>query len=207
MDKINIQLFANNIIIPEECRFAFINIEKLTGNVVISAEAVNRYLITNTLINCTNDNDIFSVLEGNSYSANIVPNEGFELSDLNISVFMGGDDITASTYLDGVISIPVVTNNIIISNEITISPNSLISFTVNGVPYSAEHGMTWEEFLSSEYNIDGFVTDGTVVGNGDAHPITQNIDEVPTEVNISDVIQEVGYGIDTSYEILNTPIV
>ena len=33
---------------------------------------------------------------------------------------------------------------------------NLISFTVAGIEYQAEEGMTWEEFCNSEYNIDSF---------------------------------------------------
>ena len=34
--------------------------------------------------------------------------------------------------------------------------NNLITFTIDGVEYQAEEGMTWEEWINSEYNTDGF---------------------------------------------------
>lgn len=32
---------------------------------------------------------------------------------------------------------------------------SLITFTVDGVEYQAEEGMTWGEWVGSEYNVNG----------------------------------------------------
>lgn len=34
--------------------------------------------------------------------------------------------------------------------------NNLIQFYVDGYPYQAEEGMTWQDFIDSEYNTDGF---------------------------------------------------
>ena len=33
---------------------------------------------------------------------------------------------------------------------------SLISFTIDSTTYQAEDGMTWEEWVESDYNIDGY---------------------------------------------------
>ena len=40
---------------------------------------------------------------------------------------------------------------------------NLITFTVNDVEYQAEEGMTWEEWVNSEYNVDGFWCDSNYV--------------------------------------------
>jgi hypothetical protein len=37
-----------------------------------------------------------------------------------------------------------------------IIPN-IITFTVDGVEYQAIEGMTWEEWVNSDYNIDGYI--------------------------------------------------
>ena len=34
--------------------------------------------------------------------------------------------------------------------------SNLIIFTIDGVQYQAEEGMTWEEWCDSKYNIDGY---------------------------------------------------
>ena len=36
-----------------------------------------------------------------------------------------------------------------------IIPN-LISFTIDGTEYQAEEGMTWQDWIDSEYNVDGY---------------------------------------------------
>lgn len=33
----------------------------------------------------------------------------------------------------------------------------LITFTIDGVTYQAEPGMTWEEWVNSKYNTDGYL--------------------------------------------------
>ena len=35
--------------------------------------------------------------------------------------------------------------------------NKLITFTIDGTTYQAMNGMTWREWVDSEYNTDGFV--------------------------------------------------
>ncbi len=41
--------------------------------------------------------------------------------------------------------------------------SKLISFTINGNPYQAEKGMTWENWVYSKYNTDGFDTNVNAV--------------------------------------------
>ena len=36
--------------------------------------------------------------------------------------------------------------------------NKLITFTIDGVTYQAEPGMTWEKWVNSKYNTGGFST-------------------------------------------------
>lgn len=40
--------------------------------------------------------------------------------------------------------------------------NGMITFIINGVEYQAVNGMTWEEFVNSEYNVDEFYIAGGV---------------------------------------------
>lgn len=96
-----------------------INIESVTGDIVISATAtvagVTTYTITNNLTNATSSNPVVSIEEGQAYSATITPDEGYTLTGGTISVTMGGSDVTASVYADGVITIEAVTGDILIS--------------------------------------------------------------------------------------------
>jgi hypothetical protein len=43
----------------------------------------------------------------------------------------------------------------------------LITFTVDGVEYQAEETMTWEEWVNSEYNTDGFYISNNLTYKGD----------------------------------------
>lgn len=98
-----------------------ITIDAVTGDIVITATAtaasVTTYTITNTLTNATNSNSAASVEEGASYSATITANEGYELGD--VTVTMGGTDISASAVSGGTITIASVTGNIVITATAT----------------------------------------------------------------------------------------
>ena len=43
------------------------------------------------------------------------------------------------------------------------APVTLINFTIDGEPYQAESGMTWAEWVESDYNTDDFEDDGYVI--------------------------------------------
>ena len=65
------------------------------------------------------------------------------------------------------------------SNTLTIPPWSggsygkiLITLTVGGSSYSAESGMTWGQFIASEYNTGNWVTDGTYILPTSSSPLT-----------------------------------
>lgn len=49
--------------------------------------------------------------------------------------------------------------------------NRLITFTFNSVTYYAEDGMTWEEWVNSEYNTDEFYIYNKFIcwGNNNTH--------------------------------------
>ena len=94
-----------------------ITIDAVTGDIVITATAtatsVTTYTITNTLTNATNSNSAASVEAGASYSATITANDGYELSE--VIVTMGAEDISASAVSGGEITIESVTGNIVIT--------------------------------------------------------------------------------------------
>lgn len=70
------------------------------------------YAISNELINCTSSNSATSVNENASYSTTLTANDGYTLTGGTVTVTMGGVDITATAYADGVISIGAVTGNV-----------------------------------------------------------------------------------------------
>lgn len=70
------------------------------------------YAISNELINCISSNSAESVKENAAYSATLTANDGYTLTGGTVTVTMGGVDITATAYADGVISIAAVTGDV-----------------------------------------------------------------------------------------------
>ena len=109
---------------------AVINIPSVTGNVVITVQATAiivepavMYTITRNLTNCTSNNTTDRINQGESYSATVTPNSGYEL--MNVAITMGGTNVTSTvyTYQNGkaVINIPNVTGNVVITIQATAS--------------------------------------------------------------------------------------
>ena len=74
---------------------------------------VTTYTIVNVLTNVTNSNSETKATEGESYTATLTPTDGYNLD--SVTVIMGGVDVTADVYADGVITIASVTGNVIIT--------------------------------------------------------------------------------------------
>lgn len=59
------------------------------------------------------------------------------------------------------------------------SEESLITFTIAGTSYQAKEGMTWAEWIVSEYNTDKLVNDNGIIrdssGDTDMQVAAQNI--------------------------------
>lgn len=81
------------------------------GNLVLDTNVY--YSVTNNLTNCTNNNNITEVTEGESYSATISANSGYEIYSINVT--MGGIDITSTAVNGNNINIANVTGNIVIT--------------------------------------------------------------------------------------------
>lgn len=91
-----------------------VNISPVTGNIALAASAtINTYTITNNLTNAKTSNDATSIVHGNAYNATITAESGHTLG--NVTVTMGGADVTSVVATSGVISIASVTGNIVIT--------------------------------------------------------------------------------------------
>lgn len=101
-------------------------------------QVVNAYTIKSNLINASIDNTLSSILEGNPYSASILPDVNYKID--TVIVTMGGVDITSDAYDGkGNIAISKVTGDIII----TVTTKSSIVYNVtNLVTTSQEQGST-----------------------------------------------------------------
>ena len=87
-----------------------------------SGSTATIYTITNNLTNITNSNLTTNIAEGNSYSATLTADTGYEISSITIK--MGDTDITSSSYSNGAINISSVNGNIVITAVATLSSTS-----------------------------------------------------------------------------------
>ena len=107
------------------------------------------YKVTGNYTNVSNSNSTDLVTGGNAYSGTLTAASG----DMNVTVVMGGKDITSAVYADGVINIPSVTGDIVI----TATENVTVSYT-NLVPTSIDSN-------GSVYNGVGYL-DGKYMSGG-----------------------------------------
>lgn len=92
-----------------------VTIAAVTGDVQItaSAAALVKYTVTRNLRGYACSNDVNEVWEGQSYSAKLTMLDGYK--NPLVKVLMSEVDITASAYAGGIVSIPAVTGNVILS--------------------------------------------------------------------------------------------
>lgn len=72
------------------------------------------YAVTKTLSNCSIDHAGETVRAG-AFAATLTPAVGYTMSGATVTVTMGGEDITATAYSNGAISIAQVTGDIVIT--------------------------------------------------------------------------------------------
>lgn len=94
---------ANGITAAEINAFRAAMISGDAGEVVVPPQ---EYTVTNTLTGCTSSNAATTVTEGDAYYAAITASSGYVLDGATVVVKMGGTDVTALYYADGIINIP-----------------------------------------------------------------------------------------------------
>lgn len=117
-EKTSIEQYASYIadVTPAD-GYVISNISVLMGgkditDKVFSGTKTNlNYAVKNTLANCTSNNSRIAVINGQSYGALITADTGYTLDGAEVSIKMGGIDVS-EFYSDGKIIIPVVTGNI-----------------------------------------------------------------------------------------------
>lgn len=86
----------------------------VTGSVWRGTQTVLRHKVTVGLTHCTSDNSRTSVIDGQGYAATLAAELGYTLEGATISITMGGVDVS-TFYKDGVIAIPNVTGDLVIT--------------------------------------------------------------------------------------------
>lgn len=116
------------------------------GTITVGEVAVY-YSIARTLAACTSNKTETNIEEGASWTETITANDGYELS--NVTVKMGGSDVTSSVYSGGVITIPAVTGDIVITataTEIVEEPYTNL-FDKNGSGFSDQSTKFYTNWL------------------------------------------------------------
>lgn len=120
------------------------------GNLVLDTNVY--YSVTNNLTNCANSNSAITAVEGESYSATITANDGYELS--SVSVTMGGSPVSVS---GGIINISNVTGNIVITAVATeVQTNDPDNILTNGA-YTVELNKRWSASAKAYSTCNGMI--------------------------------------------------
>ena len=114
----------------------------------------------------------------------VTPDEGYDgFSKVNVNVPIpdgyidpeGNKEITEngthdiSEFESVTINIPIPVVEVYDGMVTYVGNVNLINFTIEGIEYQAEEGMTWEEWVDSEYNTENYLVDagGGIINNGD----------------------------------------
>lgn len=127
----------------------------VTGSVWRGTQTVLRHKVTVGLTHCTSDNSRTSVIDGQGYAATLAAELGYTLEGATISITMGGVDVS-TYYKDGVIAIPNVTGDLVI--------------TVTAVKQVQEN-----MFPAHFFNTDGTTIFGNGKGYENGHRISSDL--------------------------------
>lgn len=130
-EKVVAWAVANGIASAEINAFRAAMISGDAGEVVVPPQ---EYTVTNTLTGCTSSNAATTVTGGDAYYATITASNGYVLNGATATVKMGGTDVTALYYADGIINIPDVSGNI----EITITAAVYVPSYTNVLPTAVD---------------------------------------------------------------------
>ena len=127
------------------------------GTITVGEVAVY-YSIARTLTACTSNKSATNIEEGTSWTETITANDGFELS--NVTVTMGGVNVTSSVYSNGVITILEVTGDIVITATATEIVGDEVITGVNVFDKTAD-GFLDNQRISSSATTTGYITSAT----------------------------------------------
>lgn len=130
-EKVAAWAVANGITAAEINAFRAAMVSGDVGEVVVPPR---EYTVTNILTGCTSSNAATTVTEGDTYYATITASSGYVLDGATVVVRMGGTDVTALYYANGIINIPNVSGNI----EITITAAVYVPSYTNVLPLALE---------------------------------------------------------------------
>ena len=138
-----------------------------------SSVIVTRYTITNNLTNVSTSNSANSIAEGSSYEAKLSVSTGYNIG--NVSITMGGVDITSTCYNNKTITISSVTGNIVITAEAVESPGTTDIDSKYTLAYSLEEETVFDGSSNIETGVKLFDSDKDFTILADFTPSSQSV--------------------------------
>ena len=135
-----------------------------------SSAIVTRYTITNNLTNVSTSNSANSIAEGSSYEAKLSVSTGYNIG--NVSITMGGVDITSTCYNNKTITISSVTGNIVITAEAVEITGIDSKYTL---AYSLEEETVFDGSSNIETGVKLFDSDKDFTILADFTPSSQSV--------------------------------
>lgn len=121
----------------------------VTPSVFNGTTAVLRRLITRNLTQCISSNARIYAIDGQSYVTTLTTDEGYTIN--NVTITMGGTDVS-TFYKDGIISIPEVTGDIVITAAAVAQAPAYVDQLTNSIDMSgAKIGKQWM-YANKRYN-------------------------------------------------------
>lgn len=121
----------------------------ITDSVFTGTSDVLRRSVTKNLTECLSSNTRAAVIDGQSYVTTLTANSGFAINSVTIT--MGGVDVS-TYYKDGIISIPEVTGDIVITATAVTSAPAYTNQLVNAIDMSGNVIGKTAMYTNKRYN-------------------------------------------------------
>ena len=121
----------------------------ITDSVFTGTSDVLRRSVTKNLTECLSSNTRAAVIDGQSYVTTLTANSGFAINSVTIT--MGGMDVS-TYYKDGIISIPEVTGDIVITATAVTSAPAYTNQLVNAIDMSGNVIGKTAMYTNKRYN-------------------------------------------------------
>ena len=138
-----------------------------------SSVIVTRYTITNNLTNVSTSNSANSIAEGSSYEAKLSVSTGYNIG--NVSITMGGVNITSTCYNNKTINISSVTGNIVITAEAVESTGTTDMDSKYTLAYSLGEETVFDGSSNIETGVKLFDSDKDFTILADFTPSSQSV--------------------------------
>ena len=145
-----------------------------------SSVIVTRYTITNNLTNVSTSNSANSIAEGSSYEAKLSVSTGYNIG--NVSITMGGVNITSTCYNNKTINISSVTGNIVITAEAVESTGTTDIDSKYTLAYSLGEETVFDGSSNIETGVKLFDSDKDFTILADFTPSSQSVS--PSKQNV-----------------------